>query len=195
MIDEFKGRIICASKYFTALQMKRIYEQGFYDFGENRVQDLLNKKSDLTDLKITWHFIGHLQTNKVKKVINEIDMLHTLDSLKLAKTIQTYRNRPLDCLIQLNLTKEEQKNGVFAENLPLFMNEIQKYDKINVVGLMTIGMKNDEEKTNQVFATLNDLAHQYQLPCKSMGMTEDYKIAVKNGATHLRIGRKFKELL
>ena len=195
MIKDYQGTVICASKYFQMEDMRKIYELGYHDFGENRVQDFLVKKVGLHDLEITWHFIGHLQTNKVKKVINEIDVLHTLDSIHLALAIQDDRKTPLSCFIQLNLTQEVQKSGILLTNLNHFMNEMKKYDKIKPIGFMTIGKQDDPVETERVFTLLDELASKYQLPFRSMGMTDDYELAIKHHATHLRIGRKFMTLL
>lgn len=187
--------LICASKYFNAPEIEKLHRLGIQHFGENRVQDLLYKKQALSHLDLTWHFIGHLQTNKVKQLINEIDYLHTLDRISLAENIQKYAQGVKKCFIQVNLTKEEQKSGLFQENLTQFINDIQKYDKINVIGLMTIGVYQDLEKTEDAFKLLNELAKKHQLPYLSMGMSDDYELAIKHGATHLRIGSKFKSLL
>ncbi len=195
MIKNYQETIICASKYFNANQMKELFKQGVFHFGENRVQAFLQKKQELNALRITWHFIGHLQSNKVKDVINEIDYLHTLDRITLAEKIQKFAKSPIKCFIQVNLTKEEQKSGVLLTNLDQFISEIKKYDKIEVIGLMTIGKDEDMVETDQVFSLLNDLTKKYKLSYRSMGMTHDYELAIKNQATHLRIGRKFRELL
>ncbi|TNF07358.1 MAG: YggS family pyridoxal phosphate-dependent enzyme [Bacillota bacterium] len=191
----FDGVTICASKYFNDQEMRKLYEKHVFHFGENRAQDLIFKKEALSDLSITWHFIGHLQSNKVKDMINLIDYLHTLDRFSLAETIQKYRIKPLNCFIQLNLTRESQKSGLFIEELDKFLLEIKKYDKINIVGLMTIGKDEDMIETENAFALLEKLANQYHLPYLSMGMSDDYELAIKHHATHLRIGRKFKALL
>ena len=195
MMDLFLGTTICASKYFTDQEMRKLYQKGVLNFGENKVQDLLQKKELLSDLKITWHFIGHLQTNKVKEMINQIDYLHTLDRLNLALTIQKYANHKIKCFIQVNLTREDQKSGILAENLDQFLIEIKKYDKIEIIGLMTIGKDMDKEATESAFRLLDELSIQHKLPYRSMGMSDDHELAIKHHATHLRIGRKFKELL
>ncbi len=195
MFEKYEGIVICASKYFDSKQMRELHGKGFFHFGENRVQDLLKKQVDLSDLDIIWHFIGHLQTNKVKDMINNIDYLHTLDRLSLVKSIQKYAIKTVKCLIQVNLTEEDQKSGVLLENLDQFLLEIKKYDKIELIGLMTIGKDNNLVETEQVFSKLDELATQYHLPLRSMGMTNDYGLAIKHHATHLRIGRKFMELL
>jgi pyridoxal phosphate enzyme (YggS family) len=195
MIKDFKGTVVCASKYFTDLEMRKLYQQGVFHYGENRVQDFLAKKVKLMDLNITWHFIGHLQTNKVKEMINEITYLHTLDRLNLADQIMKYANHQVKCFVQVNLTAEDQKSGVLPENLDQFLLEIKKYDKIEIIGLMTIGKDLDMVATEKAFMMLDLLASKYQLPYRSMGMSDDYELAIKHHATHLRIGRKFKELL
>jgi len=195
MIKDFKGTVVCASKYFTDLEMRKLYQQGVFHYGENRVQDFLTKKTKLSDLNITWHFIGHLQTNKVKEMINEITYLHTLDRLNLADQIMKYANHKIKCFVQVNLTAEDQKSGILPENLDQFLLEIKKYDKIEIIGLMTIGKDLDMVATESAFMMLDLLASKYQLPYRSMGMSDDYELAIKHHATHLRIGRKFKELL
>jgi PLP dependent protein len=186
---------VCASKYFNTDQMRLLYQKGIFHFGENRAQDLLKKMNDLNDLKITWHFIGHLQTNKVKEIINCIDYLHTLDRLNLAEMIQKYAIKPVKCFVQVNLTEENQKSGVLLPNLAQFLLEIKKYDKIEVIGLMTIGKDNDLGATEAAFEKLDQLASHYQLALRSMGMSYDYELAVKHHATHLRIGRKCLDLI
>jgi hypothetical protein len=192
---DFNGVIVCASKYFNADEMRKLYEKQVFHFGENKAQDLIKKHQALSDLKVTWHFIGHLQTNKVKDMIHLIDYLHTLDRLNLAESIQKYRDKPLNCFIQLNLTKEPQKSGLFIEDLDKFLLEIKKYDKINIVGFMTMGKDQDIVETEKAFQLCHELSNKYHLPYLSMGMTEDYELAIKHHATHLRMGRKFKEML
>jgi PLP dependent protein len=184
-------QVICASKYVNALEMKEIYHAGIRHFGENHAQVLLDKKAILSDLNIVWHFIGHLQTNKVKKLINEIDYLHSLDSLRLAKEIQKYRSKPLFCFIELNLANESNKTGLKREDLDDFLKELTNYDKIKIVGLMGMGVDANIEATTRVFHTLKDLKTQYDLPFLSMGMTNDYELALSIGTDFVRIGRKF----
>ncbi|HEY8405742.1 MAG TPA: YggS family pyridoxal phosphate-dependent enzyme [Acholeplasma sp.] len=192
---EYKDNIVCASKYFTTNDMRKIFNLGIKHFGENRVQDLLSKKEELKSLPITWHFIGHLQTNKVKQVINEIDYLHSLDSLKLAKEIQKYRVTPLNTFIQLNLSKEESKFGIDLSELKTFVKELTKYDKINLIGFMTIGIQDDLIQTEKIFETLNQLKIDYMLQYTSMGMSNDYELAIKHHADWIRIGSLFKGVI
>lgn len=187
--------VICASKYFNVQELKKIYQIGYHHFGENKVKDMLDKMDQLIDLDITWHFIGHLQSNKVKDMINRIDYLHTLDRMSLAQAIQKHAIKPIDCFIQVNISRESQKSGIFIENLDDFLSKIKNYDKINIVGFMTMGVFDDPVKTENVFKQLYDLKQLYNLPYLSMGMTDDYEIAIKHHATHLRIGRLFQNIL
>jgi len=187
--------VICASKYFDTSQMRKLYQKQVFHFGENRVADMLKKMDELNDLSITWHFIGHLQTNKVKEMINRIDYIHTLDRINLAEMIQKHANHVVKCFVQVNLTEEDQKSGINPKNLKQFLLEIRKYDKIEVIGLMTIGKDMDAIATEHAFMMLDSLATTENLPYRSMGMTNDYEIAIKHHATHLRIGRKFLDLL
>ncbi len=195
MLNNFNGVTICASKYFDSNEMRVLLSKSVFHFGENRAQDLLRKKNEINDQHIVWHFIGHLQTNKVKELINEIDYLHTLDRISLAESIQKYATKKISCFVQVNLTNEDQKSGILATNLDEFLLEIKKYDKIEIIGFMTIGKDDDLISTENAFKKLYDLSVEYNVPYLSMGMTNDYELAIKHHATHLRIGRKFRELL
>jgi pyridoxal phosphate enzyme (YggS family) len=188
-------KVICASKYFNDKEMNILYDKGVRFFGENRVDELIEKKEKIRKKDIEWHFIGHLQRNKAKKIINEIDVLHTVDSLKLLQEIQKHRNNTLDCLIQINLTNEKQKNGILIDEFPSFFNQAKKYDKINIIGLMTIGKNKDLETTRKIFSKLKSISKKYNLNELSMGMTEDFEIAIQEGSTMVRLGSYFKKLL
>ena len=186
---------ICASKYYSVEEMKQLFQKGISNFGENRTDILINKYSALKELPITWHFIGHLQRNKAKDVIPIIDYLHTLDSLKLAENIQKYRQTPLQCFIQVNATQEPQKYGVSLHDVTSFYQAVKKYDKIHIVGLMSMGKLDDLNETRKAFKTIKTLSNTLSLPFVSMGMTDDYEIAIEEGTTHLRLGRYFKQFL
>ena len=186
---------ICASKYFDAHTIERLFQKGVKDFGENRTNALLSKVDALKDVPIIWHFIGHLQRNKAKSVIKHLDYLHTLDSLKLAEVIQQYRDDPLKCFIQVNATSEPQKYGISVEELPSFYQAVKKYDKIHIVGLMSMGKLDDLEVTRDAFKKVKTWSNQLSLPYVSMGMTDDYEIAIEEGTTHIRLGRYFKQYL
>lgn len=192
---EFDKTIICASKYFNSEEIIKINKLGISNFGENRVEDLLIKEEILRSHNFTWHFIGHLQTNKIKKVINNISYLHSLSSIKQANLINKYRNESLKCFIQLNISSEDSKNGISIENIDEFILELKKYDKIEIVGFMVMGVNSNDELTEKVFIKAQELTSKYNFKELSMGMTSDYQLAIKHNATMLRIGSYFKELI
>lgn len=188
--------IVAATKYVDVEQMRKLYDSGIHSFGENRVEAFLNKYDVLSDLDIKWNFIGHLQKNKAKKVINKIDVLHSLDSLELANIIDKTRTNPLDCFIEVSINLEENKNGVNFKELNQFVSEALKFKNINLVGLMMMSKKNsthdDLMKQFKALAYLKDRVSKdfnIALPYLSMGMSDDYKEAIACGATHIRLGR------
>ena len=191
--------LVAATKYVDSSEMRNLFKNGVTNFGENRVDAFLNKYENLKDLNISWHFIGHLQRNKAKEVINKIDYLHSLDSLKLADEIEKYREKPLPTFVEVSINLEENKNGVPYYELEDFIKSLLKYKKIKLVGLMMMTIKVSEDKENQ-FAKLVELKKKIEknlnikIPYLSMGMSEDYLEAIKEGATHIRLGRiLFKE--
>ncbi len=192
--------LVAATKYIDEAELEKLYQNGLKNFGENRVDSFFKKYEYLKEYKdIKWHFIGHLQRNKTKSIINKIDYLHSLDSLELAKLINDNRFKPLDTFIEVSINLEENKNGVPYYEVESFIKELQKYPKIHLVGLMMMTIKNSEDKENQ-FAKLRKLKEQLEeklqikIPYLSMGMSEDYLEAIVEGATHIRLGRiLFKE--
>ena len=191
IVDETKDvSLVVASKYIDYRGIKELYDFGLRNFGENRVEAFLIKENLLRNLDIKWHFIGHLQTNKAIKIINKIDVLHSLDSIKLAGIIERHRENKLDTFIEVHMTDSDTKNGIRPEDLGNFLEDLKKYPKVNVIGLMTMTEKDmsDEEKLF-VFKKLKSLGEKYNLKNFSMGMSEDYKLAIEAGATHIRLGR------
>ena len=191
--------LVAATKYVDSNEMRNLFKNGVTNFGENRVDAFLSKFEDLKDLDVIWHFIGHLQRNKAKEVINKIDYLHSLDSLKLADEIEKYRENPLPTFVEVSINLEENKNGVPYYELEPFIKSLLKYKKIKLVGLMMMTIKVSEDKENQ-FAKLVELKKKIEsnlnikIPYLSMGMSEDYLEAIKEGSTHIRLGRiLFKE--
>ena len=194
MIEEIiknvgNSTIVAATKYVDVSQMKEIYAKGITNFGENRVDSFLGKYDVLNGYDITWHFIGHLQRNKCSKVINKIEYLHSLDNIELAKLINKYRTTPLKCFVQVNISQDELKYGINEEDLSSFLEEVKQYEKVEIVGLMTI-LKADlsEEENYAYFSHLAELCEKYNLKMTSMGMSSDYKQAVKANATYIRLG-------
>ena len=183
-------KIIAVSKTFGMDKISPLIEHGHIDFGENKVQEAIEKWSDvkLTNNEIKLHLIGALQTNKVKLAVKLFDYIHSVDSEKLAKKIsdeQQKQNKKIKVFIQVNIGNEEQKSGVNKSSL----NQLYSYCKaidLNVVGLMCIP---PHEKSSNIFfkemCTLNENLNLNEL---SMGMSSDYLEAIKNSATYLRIG-------
>ena len=187
--------LVAATKYGDASDILELVSHGVNNIGENRVDAFLSKYEMLKDNKeIRWHFIGHLQRNKCKNVINYIDYLESLDSLELAEMINKYRTTPLDTFIEVSINLEENKNGVPYYEVESFINNLKQYQNINIVGLMMMAIKGSEETTTQ-FRKLHLLRDELEkkcdvkLPYLSMGMSEDYKEALNEGATHIRLGR------
>ena len=196
------ARIIAVTKYVTTDKVIEAYAAGVRDFGENKVQDAESKRAGLSkeiEKNSIWHFLGHLQTNKVKKVVGIFDYIHSVDSLKLAKAISecaASQNLIQKVFIQVNIAKEESKFGFSPEEVEESFSEISKLDSINVVGLMTMApFTSDIEEQRLVFRRLRELRNRLQEKYKaqldelSMGMSNDYKIAVEEGATMVRIGQ------
>ena len=188
--------LVAATKYGDVDDLKDLYSNGVSNFGENRVDAFLNKYEALKDLDIKWHFIGHLQRNKAHLVLDKIDYLHSLDSLELAKVINRYRLSPLNCFIEVSINLEENKNGVPYYEAKEFIKECLKYPNINIVGLMMMAVSNSsEESLHTQFRKLKELKLDLEkelnisLPYLSMGMSDDYKVAICEGATHVRLGR------
>lgn len=190
-----KVTIVAATKYVDVSTMEDLYKNGINNFGENRVDSFLNKYEYFIHSKdIKWHFIGHLQRNKAKEVINKIDYLHSLDSLKLADLIERERETPLDTFIEVSINLEESKNGVPYYELGQFVSQILKYKKIHLVGLMMMAIKgslNTEEQFNKLRELRDELETKFniKIPYLSMGMSDDYLQAINMGATHIRLGR------
>lgn len=188
--------LVAATKYVGPEDMISLLENGINNFGENRTEAFLSKYYALLNKGVTWHFIGHLQRNKASDVINKIDYLHSLDSLKLAEVIERKRETPLKCFVEVSINLEESKNGVPYYEVKDFIKELLKFKKIELVGLMMMAVKeSNEDSLDNQFAKLRILKEEIEkelnisLPYLSMGMSDDYKEAIKEGATHIRLGR------
>ena len=203
LLEETKGHtLVAATKYVGPPKMRELYAGGIRDFGENRVGDFLEKKEALSDLGgVSWHFIGHLQSKKVKRMINEIDMLHSLDHASLLGEIQKRRKKVLPCFVEVNISGESSKYGLSPEDVYAFCERALAYDKINIVGLMGMAPHTDDDepirKSFELLRRTRDDIRDRLIPsCEylSMGMSNDYHIAMDVGATHLRVGSVlFKE--
>lgn len=196
-------RIIAITKYFDENRLIEAYEAGLRDFGENRVLDALEKFAKLPDEIIqnsTFHLVGHLQTNKVKKAVGKFDYIHSVDSLKLLEAIDKEAKAKgivQKILIQVNNANEVQKYGLSIDKVVDLFSKICDYNNCEVAGLMNIApLDADIERLKSLFSQMRELKSElentFHLELKelSMGMSNDYKIAVECGATMIRIGRK-----
>ncbi|MFT4413483.1 YggS family pyridoxal phosphate-dependent enzyme [Fredinandcohnia humi] len=188
--------IIAVTKYVSVATTMEAIEAGIIHIGENRDEGLIAKKKEVGS-KATWHFIGSLQTRKVKNIVNEVDYIHSLDRLSLAEEIQKRANKKMKCFVQVNTSGEESKHGMEPSQLLNFIKSLSDYPLIEVVGLMTMApYTEDENVIRECFRSLRKLRQDVQAlnlsfaPCKelSMGMSNDYEIAIEEGATFIRLG-------
>ena len=188
-------KLIAVTKYVTDTRVEEAIEAGIADFAENRPQNYVKRKGKYSNK--TWHLIGSLQTRKVRDVINEVDYFHALDRDSLAKEIEKRAEKEIKCFVQVNVSGEESKHGLTSEEAIDFIKSLEQYSKIEVVGLMTMApFVEDEEILRNCFRKLRQLRDEVKglnlsyAPCGylSMGMSNDYKIAIEEGATHIRVG-------
>ena len=197
--DEKEVTLIAVSKTKPVSLLREAYEAGIRDFGENKVQELVDKMEQLPG-DIRWHMIGHLQTNKVKYLIGKTELIHSVDSLKLAKVIEKESEKKeciTDILVEVNVAEEESKFGLKMEEVIPFIENAAQFPHINVRGLMTIApFVENPEKNRTIFADLHKLYVDIKeknidndtVSILSMGMTNDYEVAIEEGATMVRIG-------
>lgn len=194
--DPQEIKIIAVTKYSTIERTKEAIEAGIIHLGENRDHEFLNKYEVLGD-KPTWHFIGTLQSRKVKNIIDKVHYIHSLDRKSLAKEINKRATKPINCFVQVNVSGEESKHGIAPEETVEFVKSLQQYPNIRIIGLMTMAPHiEDDTILRTCFQKLRQLQQQIQqleleyAPCTelSMGMSNDYEIAIEEGATYIRIG-------
>lgn len=195
-------RVVAAVKYFDIIKTKEIVEAGITDIGENRKDAFLEKYEALKDYPITWHYFGIIKIPpKLNSAfVDAIDYLHSLDSIDLANAINKSRKRkdPLKCFVYVNIASSPNKAGLDESKVIPFIKSLAKYEKIEVVGLMTTGKNTfDEDLIASYFDAMVELQKEVQAlnlpyaPCTelSMGMSNDYKIAIEHGATFVRLGQ------
>lgn len=188
--------VVAATKYGDENDILCLVNNGINNIGENRVDSFLVKYTKLKQYNIVWHFIGHLQRNKAKLVIDKIDYLHSLDSKELAVMISRLRKTPLKVFIEVSINLEESKNGVPFFECEEFIKSIYQLPNIQVVGLMMMSKKDSTNQSlSKQFSSLARLRDEIEqklsikLPYLSMGMSEDYIEAINNKTTHIRLGR------
>ena len=190
--------LIAVSKRIPQNLVMDAYNHGHKCFGENRVQDALTRLENITEPDIQWHFIGNIQKNKVRKVVGKFDLLHAVDSIKLAErisTVATEMNLVQPVLLEVNASDEEQKHGISPEEVVEAVKLCSTLPGIELQGLMTMARFGaTEEELHTTFAKLRQLrdesvtAISHDLPHLSMGMSGDYSIAIEEGATLIRVG-------
>lgn len=201
-IVPYNPTIVAVTKYFDEQQIIKYYNLGFRNFGENRVKDALEKIEKLPEeIKKTskFHFIGHLQTNKAKSVVGNFDLIHSVDSLKLAEALnEAAETKGINqkILIQINNAREPQKSGFLPENVKEAFGEILKMNSLKIEGVMNMAPLNcSEYELHRLFGNIkqinDDLQSEFGVELKqiSMGMSNDFKIALQEGATIIRLGR------
>ncbi len=197
--DAKEVTLIAVSKTKPIQMIQEAYEEGVRDFGENKVQEILEKKDKMAD-DIRWHMIGHLQRNKVKQVIDKAVLIHSVDSVRLAEQIQedaAKKDLDVDILLEVNVAREESKYGFMLEDVPDAVLAISKFPRVHIRGLMTIApfVENSEEN-RKVFKKLFEFyvdmksknIDNVSMDVLSMGMSGDYEVAIEEGATMVRVG-------
>ena len=191
--------LVAVSKTKPVSMLEEIYSCGVRDFGENKVQEICAKQPVLPD-DIKWHMIGHLQTNKVRQVIDKACLIHSVDSLKLAQVIEkeaAKKDLVVPVLFEVNVAEEESKFGARTEETASIIQEIAKLPHVRVRGLMTIApFVDDPEENRPVFRRLKELSvdiaekniNNVTMCELSMGMTGDFEVAIEEGATFVRVG-------
>ena len=200
--DSKEVKLLAVSKNQSVEAVKILNEAGVEFFGENRVQELeeKNKKLISADIKLDWHFIGHLQRNKVKYLMRmeNCKMIESIDSLRLAKEVNKRakkNERIIPVLVEINIAEDENKFGIMPDKAEEFLKKIIEFDHLEVEGLMTVlPYLDDSRKLRSYFKQMKNLFDQLsaevvQLNELSMGMTNDYQIAIEEGATIVRVGR------
>ncbi len=191
--------LVAVTKTIDADIIKEAINHGILHIGESRVQELLRKHEQIGDV-VKWHLIGHLQRNKVKYIIDKVDIIHSLDSYRLAKEINKRArniNRTVKCLLQVNISGEKTKYGINSEDVERILKEIASLDNVKIIGLMTIAPHvDDKEQIRQCFRELKNIFNQMakidlpnvEMKYLSMGMSNDFEIAIQEGANFIRVG-------
>ena len=197
--DPKEVTLIAVSKTKPYTAIEEALPSGVLDYGENKVQEL-TEKYEILPKDIRWHMIGHLQRNKVKYLVGKVELIHSVDSLRLANQIETEfakKNEIANILIEVNMANEESKFGITSETTEQLVREISKLEHIRIKGLMTIAPYTDNPETNRVyFRNMKKLSVDIEeknidnvsMNVLSMGMTGDYQVAIEEGATMVRVG-------
>ncbi len=198
--DRAEVTLIAVSKTKPITMIEEVLSYGVKSFGENKVQELTSKYEELNNRDIKWHLIGHLQTNKVKYIVDKVELIHSVDSIKLAHEINKEANKKdviCNILVEVNIANEDTKYGVKEEEALNLIKEISNLPHVRVKGLMTIApFVEEQEKNREHFRKMRQLLIDIKsknidnvcMDILSMGMTGDYSVAIEEGATMVRVG-------
>ncbi len=181
--------LVAVTKMFPAAAIREAYGLGLRHFGENYVQEFESKAPEVAGLaEARFHFVGHLQSNKARRAMELFHVIETVDSEKIARRIsQTEKN--LEVMLEVKLSPEQAKSGAGQERLPELVEAVRRMPSLELTGLMTMPpWPDDPEQSRPYFRRLRLLAEAHRLKCLSMGMSQDFEVAIEEGATHLRIG-------
>jgi pyridoxal phosphate enzyme (YggS family) len=182
--------IVAVSKSFPPEAIEEAAAAGIAHIGENRVQEAAAKIPSLRHLPVTWHMVGHLQTNKAKTALELFDIIQSVDSLRLAEALSHRAERPIPVLLEVNVAGEASKFGFSLPEVPQAAEAVARLPHLNVCGLMTIApLVGEPEEVRPLFRELRRLRDALGLAELSMGMTDDFEVAIEEGATMVRIGR------
>ncbi len=193
-------KIIAVTKYASLAETEEILRLGLSEIGESRVQAGVAKKASIPDNNLHWHLIGNLQSNKVNKALETFSYIHSIDRLSIVQQLNrraALRELKIKCFIQVNISKETTKSGIEVEQIFPFIEEMVCLDNVEIVGLMTMAPHfSDQELTRPIFSKLRELRDEinksgileYELKELSMGMSNDFEVAIEEGSTYIRIG-------
>ncbi|MBM3132502.1 MAG: YggS family pyridoxal phosphate-dependent enzyme [Chloroflexi bacterium] len=184
--------LVAITKTVDSSAVREAFRAGIRHFGENRVQEAKAKIEELKDIRseITWHMVGHLQTNKVKTATALFDIIQSVDSVHLAESVSRHARKTIPILLEVNIADESTKSGFRPAEVPQALEAICRMPGLEVKGLMTVApMVTDPEVVRPVFRRLRGLRDSLGLEHLSMGMTDDFEVAIEEGATMVRIGR------
>jgi pyridoxal phosphate enzyme (YggS family) len=184
--------LVAVTKGFETPAIKAAFDLGITNFGENRVKEAEGKIAQLTELRqaITWHMVGHLQSNKAKLAVELFDIIHSIDSVRLAMILNRLAEKQLPVLLEVNVSGESTKAGLSPGEVEAAVKEIRQLTNLKLLGLMTVApWVSEPEEVRPVFRKLRELRDALGLKHLSMGMTDDFEVAIEEGATMLRIGR------
>jgi len=181
--------LVAVTKTVSARVAGFLPELGVVHFGESRPQQLVRKSRELKGLGIQWHQIGHLQRNKIDDLVGMTTLIHSVDSPRLLEALNKQASSPLSCLLEVNASREEAKHGFAPEEIPAVIATLGQYPNLNVQGLMTMAANvDDPELVRSTFRELRQLRNSNKLHQLSMGMSNDFEVAIEEGATLIRLG-------